>query len=80
VRVIEELKHDEPSWLLSIRLDRFIGRYALFDSVIKISSALLFVCSEKLWRSCYCLISIFFLITTLGYSCSRAANAKEETL
>jgi hypothetical protein len=26
VRVIEELKHDEPSWLLSIRLDRFIDR------------------------------------------------------
>jgi hypothetical protein len=59
--VIEESRHDEASWLLSARLDRFIDRDASFETVIKSSSGIIFSCSQKSWLTMYFILSVVFL-------------------
>jgi len=60
--VIEESKHDEASWLLSVRLDRFIDRDASFETVIKSSSGLLISAAQKSWLTLYFLLGIALLV------------------
>jgi len=60
--VIDESKRDEASWLLSVRLDRFIDRDASFETVIKSSSGLIISCAQKTWLTMYFLLGMALLI------------------
>jgi hypothetical protein len=60
--VIEESKNDESSWLLSVRLDRFIDKDASFETVIKSSSGLLISDAQKSVLTLYFLLGIALLV------------------
>jgi len=60
--VIEESKHNKASWLLSVRLDRFIDRDASFATVIKSSSGLIISCAQKSWLTMYFIIGVVLFI------------------
>jgi hypothetical protein len=61
-RLIQESKLDEASWLLSVRLDRFIDRDASFETVIKSSSGLLISAAQKSWLTLYFLVGLAMLV------------------
>ncbi len=61
-RMIEESKQDEASWLLSVRLDRFIDKNASFQTVIKSSSGVLISCAQKSWLTIYFLLGLTSLV------------------
>ncbi len=63
--VIEESRHDEASWLLSARLNRFVDRDASFETVIKSSSAIIISCAQKSWLTLYSVFGVVYLV--LGF-------------
>jgi hypothetical protein len=60
--LIDESKHDEGSWLLSTRLDRFVDRDASFETVIKSSSGLIISAAQKSWLTMYFIVGAAFLV------------------
>jgi hypothetical protein len=61
ISVIEESRHDEASWLLSARLDRFVDRDASFETVIKSSCGLIISCAQKTWLTLYFILGLILL-------------------
>lgn len=65
-RVIDESKQVEESWLLSVRLDRFVDRNVSFETVIKSSSGVLVSCAQKSWLTIYFLLGLGALVAGLA--------------
>jgi hypothetical protein len=74
-RVIEESKQVKESWLLSVRLNRFVDRNVSFETVIKSSSGVLISCAQKSWLTMYFFLGLAALVAGVASLVSNGPGA-----